>query len=650
MKQTPTVKFFLLFVFYVTTIKAQDIEFKKINWEEKPPLPASSEKNEYAGEVIFSHITIEYKYNDKGELNRYYGVHKKLKINEENFVESVNRIFIPYNNKDIVVFKARAISKTGEVKETGLNKMKEIDEEGVKYKIVAVEGLEKGGEMEYIYCYQTNLKYYLSENLQYNIPAHLQTIEIISPENLIFKGKVINSESIFSDTLLEKKNRIKFELHNILPLDAEKYSPEEAGEVRLDYKLEYNTVQGNKKLFSWGETGKKIFEAFHFGQEASLKDIKKYISKTGLKGNSIETIFKLESDLKTDIAINAEAKPVENVGEVLKNKFGNKDDLIRIYLFILEELEVKYELVVTCNRFEKKFDPTFETWDFLEEYLIYFPELKKYIDPSNRFSRLDFAPFSNTGNHALFIKPVTLGNLKSGAANVKTIEVPSIETQVNYSEYELNLATYDSLKINYFQSMSGYYADSYRPFYHFTDENKKKELAESIVKGILTNDIKIQNLIVKNFDINNPNEFEKPFEVRADVSTSSMLENAGNALLLKIGEVIGPQTQMYNEKERISPVELAFPHEYQRKIIFKIPEGYKLKGEEDLKINIDYNEGGKNLFGFISDYILEENTLTINVREYYAQIFYPKGDYENFQKVVNAAADFNKITLLLEKN
>jgi hypothetical protein len=53
--------------------------------------------------------------------------------------------------------------------------------------------------------------------------------------------------------------------------------------------------------------------------------------------------------------------------------------------------------------------------------------------------------------------------------------------------------------------------------------------------------------------------------------------------------------------------------------------------------------------GFTSDYKMEGDTLKIHVLELYGRTLYPLTDYENFKKVINAAADFNKLTLALEK-
>ena len=81
-----------------------------------------------------------------------------------------------------------------------------------------------------------------------------------------------------------------------------------------------------------------------------------------------------------------------------------------------------------------------------------------------------------------------------------------------------------------------------------------------------------------------------------------------------------------------------------------MPQGYTAKGLEKLKMNLVYkDEEGKDLYGFISDYELKGNIIIVNCKEYYSRTFYPKSRFETFKKVINAAADFNKISILIQK-
>ena len=62
-----------------------------------------------------------------------------------------------------------------------------------------------------------------------------------------------------------------------------------------------------------------------------------------------------------------------------------------------------------------------------------------------------------------------------------------------------------------------------------------------------------------------------------------------------------------------------------------------------------YSEKGKELFSFKSYFAVKDNILTITADEHYRKNIVKVALYEEYRKVINSAADFNKIVLLLEK-
>ena len=106
---------------------------------------------------------------------------------------------------------------------------------------------------------------------------------------------------------------------------------------------------------------------------------------------------------------------------------------------------------------------------------------------------------------------------------------------------------------------------------------------------------------------------------------------------------------MYQEKTRQLPADVQYPHVLYRKIKFEIPEGYTIKNLNDLNIDIQYKPATVVTMGFVSSYKVTGNVLDIEVTETYREILYPLSQFETFKKVINAAADFNKVVLVLEK-
>ncbi|MES2629128.1 MAG: hypothetical protein V4616_09195 [Bacteroidota bacterium] len=164
----------------------------------------------------------------------------------------------------------------------------------------------------------------------------------------------------------------------------------------------------------------------------------------------------------------------------------------------------------------------------------------------------------------------------------------------------------------------------------------------SIYANTDADEINVQNPGIENLTI-------KPLIVEFSFSSPAFIEKAGQKVLFKVGELIGPQAEMYQEKERQFPVENEFNRIYQRELVITIPENYTCRNPEILAMNVTPFAAKKNEAGFISAYKQEGNQLKVTISEYYNQLMLPKEDYEDYRKVINAAADFNKLVLVLEK-
>jgi len=141
----------------------------------------------------------------------------------------------------------------------------------------------------------------------------------------------------------------------------------------------------------------------------------------------------------------------------------------------------------------------------------------------------------------------------------------------------------------------------------------------------------------------------KPFIIHQVMRSGDLVERAGQKVLVKIGLVIGPQVEMYQEKKRRTPIAISFPHFEERKIRFSIPAGYKVKNLDNLNMKQVYEENGVQTMGFVSSYELKDNVVEIHIMEDYRKTVYPISQYDQFVKIINQSSDFNKVVLVLEK-
>jgi hypothetical protein len=526
--------------------------------------------------------------------------------------------------------------------------MKEMTEEGVKYMILAVDGLEKDGELEFFYTQKRNVTFFGTETFkESNLIKDLE-IKIITPENLIFGSRSYNGFPELKDTVIDKKRYLSASADKIVPLQDEKYANLSANQKRIEYNLEHNTKSGTDRLYTFADAGKRIYNSYTGLEKADEKAVSKLLEKLHTDGKSEEEkVHLIENFIKTNINL-VKAANNKNLSEVIKNNYGTEFEIRQLCLALLLSSGVKTELVLTSSKFDRKFDPDFEGWNYLDEIFFYFPGLNAYMDPSNYVFRLGQLSYMFTGSDALFIKPVEMGGIFSAVTKIK--KLPSSSVAENYMNMNVDVTFDNNMKLvkdHLLSNYAGYLASNLRPYYFYAAEDKKEEFIKDQLKGGME-DAEITNIKIKNFNLNSA-EVNKEFIVEADLSVASLLDKAGDSYLFKIGTLIGPQEEMYQEKPRMLPAELAYPHCYNRKIIVHLPAGYHAKGLDILKMDIDGGKGMEKSIGFKSSYTLDGNTLTVTVTEFYEELLYPVSVFEQFRKVINASADFNKISIVLEK-
>ena len=207
---------------------------------------------------------------------------------------------------------------------------------------------------------------------------------------------------------------------------------------------------------------------------------------------------------------------------------------------------------------------------------------------------------------------------------------------------------FDKIFVDLKRNIRGYNAAYTMIAFKYVEEEKQKEMKEEMVRYI-AQDADIESLTYENTDLNSQDP-DKPMVIKSKFSSESFIEKAGNDIIFNIGNLIGPQTELYQEEERKLDVVNDFNRGYLRKIKVRIPDGFKISNPDDLNMNFQVEEDGKVIYQFVSNYKIESDYLTVDVNEFYDKIYYPKEKFEEYRQVINAAADFNKINLILQEN
>ncbi len=627
---------------------AQDID--TYNWEEHPVNVQLSEPEKKMSSIILSSKKfVEYKISNTNGLEKFALTHTIELLNDDRAVEASNKIYVPilYDSK-LKDIRARVIQNGKVIAEQGIKDVKKLEEKEVQYYLLALEGVSKGTIVETIISLQLTPNLYARDYLQDNELIRRSQFTLITPQNLIFKSKAYNSAVIPKDTVVSQKRFVHYTLENVPAFEKEKYALESANMVRVEYAFEKNTEYLVARGDRWDDMGSVYFERLYKHYDKNKKEIDKFLKKMPLKGKSVEEkAFTIENYIKSTINLVQEAGE-EEVVDMVKKKYANLFGITQLHALCLERAGIPFETVITCEKDIKRFDPDFESWSFLEYVVLHLPTTNDYITPGNVFLRAGYLPQDLLGQYALYIKGVKVGNTFKPIVSIKNIGINDIKRSVdnhliNVSFNEsLTLATIDMEK-----QMSDYTYMGIKPIYYMANEEQRKEMIESVVTNGVK-EIKVNNVKVENYDITSSASYHAPLKITANVSTDVYLENAGDGVLFKLGELIGPQEEIYQDKKRQNPIDMPYAHEYKREIRMKIPKGRHLEGLEKIKINHEYEDKEGPLFGFTSDYKIEGEELVVSCREHYDKISLPIEKFEEFRKVINSAADFNKIMVLIK--
>ncbi|MEQ8533165.1 MAG: hypothetical protein RIB86_15025, partial [Imperialibacter sp.] len=85
------------------------------------------------------------------------------------------------------------------------------------------------------------------------------------------------------------------------------------------------------------------------------------------------------------------------------------------------------------------------------------------------------------------------------------------------------------------------------------------------------------------------------------------------------------------------------------KIQIHLPPDFLIENADDIDMNVQVEEDARVIYAFKSTHQLQNALLSITIDEFYNEIYFPQERFEEFRKVVNAAADWNKVTLVMKR-
>lgn len=644
---------FILLLFVPITVLGRGVGPTIYEWEADRNRYELTAEEAMLGEYVLKlHNQYDYVFEDN-QFILYYTVHRIVRVNNDEAIQRNNRIYIPMGGVlDLVSLKARSINASGKVVNFDTSNLKELKDEetGRGYRIFAIEGVELGSEIEYFYVLKKNPSLYDRIFVQFEAPVRGSTFKLTCPKHLKFDFSTYNGYAAIKETdATDDQNGYEGEMKNIPPLEEEAFSSFDSNRQRIEFKLAYNTAKSNARLFTWEEAAKTFHAVLAARDKDDEKALDKFVRTLGDKSSAEpeDRIRNIEARIKKTIQINAESRDesLADISSIIARKVASKEGMTRLFYQVFDKLGIVAHPVLTCSRRGVRFDGNFDSWAFLDEYLLHFPQTGGFMAPYAFEFRYPLVPPDLTAHDGLFIEPFAYGDVKSALGVVRTI--PPADYTLNTDNLDITVKFDEGMTKNTIRMkrvFGGCNATFVAPWYEMVNNNDRVKLIEELMKETAP------DLVISDWNANTSTEGPADsFVMDVTFTSSHFIGTAGSRLLFKVGELIGPQIEMYRDDDRMTDVENDFNRGYDRKIRVTIPEGYQVRNPEDIRFNVVYSDNGKEPFLFVSDYAMEGNDLVITIKEYYKEIYAPLERYEDFRKVINAAADFNKVILVLEK-
>ena len=633
------------------------------NWSEKPVNIQEMDSSFQESSIGFlNKYIVEFKeVNDSidNSFEKFLTRHTIIKILDSVGAEYHKIIYIPMYNSDYLVdLKLRTIDSTGLVVNFDNSNLTELDnkEFNKNFKIYQLPELQKNSTIECIYTTKERNEIHGSQILQEEY-FNAKTEFILIPNNFKSKVKPYNTNEVFNLELMDNIKVKKITINNLNSIDNEEYSTLQANRVNVSYQCYISDKVTSQSEF-WENINESIYPiAFPKKYSKKLIELNEIIlnefkltkSNAKLKNKYLSETFKkiniIDNYIKNNFTVQENGNAdLSRLDYILKNKKGSNIGIVQLYSSLLLYNNIDYELLITSNRYFNRFDPDFFNPDNLREILFYIPEIKKYIIPDKQEYRVGEAPFNVLGNYGIYID-------KNKDYYFSTI----IENDKKYSTINRTInVDFKKMKeavISETQEFTGHWAITNRAMLNLsnnlTSDEFKDYLTTSGIKGK-----KIIEYSIINKDIYQP-IYNNPFIVKSIISAESLLisnnktsKKKTKRYTFKLGSVIGTQSELYSNNKRINPIEIRYPNYYDYKISVKIPRGYKVEGIENININENYISNGEIIAKFESRYVIEGNKLNISIEEFYKSLNYSKSKYNDFRKVINAAADFNKLDIV----
>jgi len=684
-----TTLFIVLFSVMALTVSAQKKLYYTQNpvwveWADTPTAhPVPPEHATQPAVMLLNDVTIDYRL-EGGYIVKHTTRHVVIKVLDDRGIERYSTAGITLNlGTKVPTIRARTISQSGRVQNIAKDRiLLAINEQGHYVVVLPMEGIQKNSEIEYLVKEIDRCDFFGEERFQFDIPVAVTRFRMNFRKNMIVESKSFNGFPKLTAELWKNRMLYKTEVRDIPALLPEKNSFYDLHRMSFEYRVSYYTNDNEEKikLNTFDNLSRKMFDEYCKMTGSEMKAVNQFLTDLGIRpnGNEAENIRKIEDGIKRNIVLHKfvdyeERKEViadktirsmsvysagyddtkDVLDTIINRKSASRSGYVKLFAACLTQAGIPHEIGWASDRTENRFDPEFESWKGLDYTVIYFPNSKRFLSPFALNLRYPVVEDAIAGSRGVFCtinkKGIVTGRL------YKVRRITPLSSKDSRRDMNANLS--------FDKNMNATAALSYEWFGYMASElrgelpYKRPEQMKKFVAGkieFLDNPGELNSYSFSNEDASYFYS-GKPLSLYASVNATNLINKAGARYLVKVGDIIGHQENMYDDRPRVMPVDLKYPHSYNYTIVVNIPKGYKVLNPEAVRMNADYLNGElEQVIAFSSDYKLVKDNkngdkFIISISENYTQLHFPTIEYERFRNVWNTAADFNGVALVLAR-
>jgi hypothetical protein len=168
-------------------------------------------------------------------------------------------------------------------------------------------------------------------------------------------------------------------------------------------------------------------------------------------------------------------------------------------------------------------------------------------------------------------------------------------------------------------------------------DQQKKQRDEKLTE-LLQYLYELPDVKISKFELVQTGMFDDAPELKYNLQfdMNRYITKTGNAIVIDAGKLIGKQVvPESSDSIRRFDIYMPYARTYENQIYVEIPQGYTVKGTNNLTFNVT-NETG----GFVSSAKVEGNKLVIKTSKYFTNNYFSKESWPNIRKFLTAANDF----------